>query len=104
MGFISTTGSRPAAIACIAWAIPISPPSRVTYEFRLMFCDLNGAWEIPRLRRLRQSAVTTVLFPTWDAVPRTMMDMAHRFDGLGINLQRLFRRIFRKKAVYGIGQ
>ena len=45
----------------MAWAIPISAPSRVTYEFRLMFWDLYGATEHPRSERRRQTAATTVL-------------------------------------------
>ena len=65
-----------AARACIACAIPISPPSAVTEEFRLMFWDLNGATEIPRLTRQRQMAATVTLFPTWDEVPITNSDMS----------------------------
>jgi hypothetical protein len=55
--------------------MPISPPSGVTYEFRLIFWDLNGATLMPRFTRQRQMAATVTLLPTWDAVPRTKRDM-----------------------------
>src|SRR5512139_4010719 len=55
--------------------MPISPPSEVTYELRLMFWDLNGATVIPRRIRQRQMAATVTLFPTWDADPITNKDM-----------------------------
>jgi hypothetical protein len=74
-GFISVAGISLAAKACIACAIPISPPSRVTYEFRLIFWDLKGATPIPRLTRQRQIAATVTLLPTWDAEPTTKRDM-----------------------------
>ncbi len=61
---MSVCGDTFAANACIACAIPISPPSRVTYEFRLMFWDLNGATVIPRRTRQRQIAATVTLLPT----------------------------------------
>ena len=41
-GFISTNGSSPAASACATCARPISSPSFVTYEFKAIFCALNG--------------------------------------------------------------
>ena len=37
MGFMSAKGSMPAASACMAWARPISRPSRVMAELRAMF-------------------------------------------------------------------
>lgn len=46
-GFISADGSTRAACACIAWARPISAPSRVTNEFSDMFCALKGATFTP---------------------------------------------------------
>ena len=69
---MSVVGESRAAQACIACAIPISPPSAVTNEFRLMFWDLNGATLIPRCTRHRQIAATVMLFPTCDEVPTTM--------------------------------
>jgi hypothetical protein len=39
-----------------------------------MFWDLNGATEIPRSERSRQTAATTVLLPTCEAVPRIISD------------------------------
>ena len=42
MGFIRTSGSTPAASACITCARPISRPSRVIKELRAMFWDLKG--------------------------------------------------------------
>jgi len=44
-----------------------------------MFCDLYGACLIERRYSDLQIAVTTVLFPTWDAVPRTIIDMILRW-------------------------
>ncbi len=37
-----------------------------------MFCALKGATRRPARRKIRQSAVTTRLFPTYDAVPWTI--------------------------------
>ena len=51
-GFMSVWGARPAAMACRAWARPISPPSTVTAELSAMFCGLNGT----TARRARQQA------------------------------------------------
>ena len=39
IGFIRTSGTRPAAIAWKYWALPISPPA-TTRALLLMFCDL----------------------------------------------------------------
>ena len=83
-GFISVCGTSRAAAACIAWAMPISPPSGVTYEFRLMFWDLNGATVIPRRTRQRQMAATVTLFPTWDAEPTTNNDISSGIVYAGI--------------------
>jgi hypothetical protein len=74
-GFMSVLGETLAATACIACAMPISPPSGVTKEFRLIFWDLKGATVIPRRTRQRQIAATVTLFPTWDAEPITNRDM-----------------------------
>jgi hypothetical protein len=40
-----------------------------------MFWDLNGTTLMPLLARILQSAATTVLFPAWEEVPSTMMDI-----------------------------
>ena len=71
-GFMSVCGSMPAAIACSAWARPISPPSRVTALLRAMFCGLNGATRTPRRFNKRHSAATTVLLPASEVVPCTI--------------------------------
>jgi hypothetical protein len=71
-GFMSVCGSMPAAMACSAWARPISPPSRVTALFRAMFCGLNGATFTPRCINSRHSAATTVVLPASDVVPCTI--------------------------------
>src|SRR5659263_96526 len=68
---MSAVGSIPAAFACIACAIPISLPSRVTQELRLIFCALNGATEY-LFENILHRAVTMMLFPTCDPVPTTM--------------------------------
>src|SRR5262249_14089198 len=70
-GFIAASGSMPAAAACIAWARPISPPSRVTTELSDMFCALNGATLTPRRASHRQIPAVTTLFPASDVVPAT---------------------------------
>src|SRR5689334_24629940 len=71
IGFMSTLAVRPAASACTACARPISRPSGVTAELSAMFCDLNGATEMPSFRNSRHSAATSRLLPTDDAVPRS---------------------------------
>ena len=43
IGFMATSGSAPAASACITWARPISSPSSVMNELSAIFCDLKGA-------------------------------------------------------------
>ena len=48
-GFMSTPGSTRQAIAWVACARPISPPSAVTAALLDMFCGLNGRTESPRL-------------------------------------------------------
>src|SRR6056297_3657862 len=68
-GFMSAVGSTPAALAWIACAIPISLPSFVIHELRLMFWALNGA-TLYLLESILQRPVTIMLFPTSDAVPR----------------------------------
>ena len=68
-----TEAGMPAASAWRAWARPISRPSGVTAELRLMFWDLKGATRTPCCRKMRQSAVVMRLLPTWEPVPRTMM-------------------------------
>ena len=70
-GFIAASGSMPAAAACMAWARPISAPSRVTTEFSDMFCALNGATLTPRRASQRQIPAVTTLLPASDVVPAT---------------------------------
>ena len=73
---MSTVGAMPAACAWTACARPISPPSAVTYALSAMFCALNGATLRPSCRNRRHSAEVTMLLPTEDAVPWTMMARA----------------------------
>ena len=77
---MSTWGGTPAASACTAWARPISPPSGVTEELSAMFCALKGATRSPSWRNSRQSAVTSRLLPTEEAVPCTMMAGRQRHE------------------------
>ncbi len=74
--FISSVGSIPAAQA---WTIPISFPSEVTQELRLMFWDLKGATARPRFLRILQRAATMVLFPEWEVVRGTTMNRVMSF-------------------------
>src|SRR5687768_4527414 len=71
-GFIRAVGATRQAAACTATLRAISPPSAVTAALLLMFCALKGATRIPRRAAMRQSAVTRVLLPTDEAVPRTI--------------------------------
>ena len=68
---MSATGSIPAAAACIAWARPISAPSRVTNEFSDMFCALNGATFTPCRASHRHNPATSTLLPASEPVPAT---------------------------------
>ncbi len=70
-GFIRTSGSIPAACACMARARPISAPLAVTNEFSDIFCALNGATRTPRRASARHRPAVSTLFPTSDAVPAT---------------------------------
>ena len=69
IGFMSTVGSIFAALACNTCAIAISLFSFVVYEFKDIFCDLNGATLYPLFVYILQSAATIKLFPALDAVP-----------------------------------
>src|SRR5271154_6252706 len=71
MGLTRTLGSRPAALAWMAWARPISPPSTVTTELLDMFCALNGATRTPLRASNRHSPATTTDFPASELVPAT---------------------------------
>ena len=71
-GFMRTSGSSPAACACMACARPISAPSLVTKEFNAMFCALKGATSQPSCFKMRSSAAQSTLFPTDEAVPCTI--------------------------------
>ncbi len=46
-GFICTLGGTLAALACTAWARPISPPSGVTAALFDIFCGFNGHTATP---------------------------------------------------------
>ncbi len=72
MGFISTVGAILAASACTACALPNSPPSGVTNEFRDMFCALNGATRSPSCAKMRHNAVAIRDFPACEVVPCTI--------------------------------
>src|SRR5688572_7082616 len=72
MGFMSTCGSTPADCACIAWARPISWPSRVANELSAIFWALNGATSKPSCLKIRHSAAAVSDLPAWEAVPRTI--------------------------------
>ena len=65
----------PAAAACSAVERPISPPVAVTYEFKAMFCALNGAVRQPCRANMRHKAVTVILLPTYEPVPCTMIGL-----------------------------
>ena len=67
-----TSGSTPAACACVTCARPISKPSLVTNEFNAMFCALNGATLYPSCFMMRRNALHSTLLPTDDAVPITI--------------------------------
>ena len=68
-GLKSVRGARPAARACTACALPISPPSAQAAALFDMFCGLNGATRMPLRFAARQSPATTTDFPASDAVP-----------------------------------
>lgn len=46
-----------------------------------MFWDLNGATFSPRFLRILHRAATMVLFPEWEQVPRTTMNLVMSFAG-----------------------
>ena len=71
-GLKSVCGGRRAAIACSAWARPISPPSAVTALFKAMFCGLNGATRTPCLASTRHRPATSVVLPASEVVPCTI--------------------------------
>ena len=62
--YVMTVGAMLAAAACSAVERPISPPVAVTYEFKAMFCALNGAVRRPCRAKIRHRAVTVILLPT----------------------------------------
>ncbi len=64
-------GSTRQAWACMAWARPISAPSRVTKELSDMFCALNGATLTPWRTSQRQIPAVTTLLPASEVVPAT---------------------------------
>ena len=69
---MSTVTGTPAAVACMAWARPTSPPLIVTAALFDMFCALKGATRSPARAKIRQSAATSVDFPACDEVPCTI--------------------------------
>ena len=72
IGFMSTVGATPAAVAWAYCARPISPPSAHTAALLDMFCALNGATLSPRLASSRHNPATSVDLPTDEAVPWTI--------------------------------
>src|SRR5690349_769076 len=72
-GFMCTLGGSLAALACTAWARPISPPSAATAALFDMFCGLNGATLRPRRTSARHSPATMTDLPTWLPVPWIMI-------------------------------
>src|SRR5438067_13239682 len=78
MGFMAASGSTPAVAAWAACERPISRPSRVTTEFKAMFCALIGEARTPYRCSLGHTpaALTDLLaahgvLPTTDArLPR----------------------------------
>src|ERR1700756_3377571 len=68
-GFMSVCCSTPAAIACSAWARPISPPSTVTAALFDTFCGLKGSTRIPRRFAARASPATMSDLPTSEPAP-----------------------------------
>ncbi len=50
----------------------------MTFEFRLMFCDLKGAVTNPLLWRILHSAATVTDLPASDVAPRTMTGLPLR--------------------------
>ena len=69
IGLCKILGSSPDAIACIACALPISPPSKVAAALFDIFCGLNGATDIPFLLNRRHSPATIIDLPTLEPVP-----------------------------------
>ena len=76
---MSALGGILHAFAWMAWAIPISLPSSVIQELRLMFCALKGATLWPCSAKMRHRAVTTMLLPTCEPVPSTISGFAVGF-------------------------
>ncbi len=73
---MSISGSTPQAIACIACARPISPPSAVTAALLDMFCGLNGRTRRPWRAKWRHRPATSIDLPTFDPAPCTMIARA----------------------------
>ena len=76
IGFIKTEGLIPAASACITCALPISRPSSVIYEFKAIFCDLNGATLYPSCANTLHNPPARILFPAFDIVPCIIIGFA----------------------------
>ena len=73
---MSVVGSVPHAMACSAWARPISPPSEAGLELFDMFCGLKGLTRNPRRAYARHMPATRSDLPTLDPVPCTMTALA----------------------------
>ena len=71
-GFMWTVGATPQALACKAWALPISPPSAVTMALFDMFCGLKGRTVRPRRVRARAMPAVSSDLPTLEPVPWNM--------------------------------
>ena len=73
-GFISITGLTPHAIACMAWALPISPPSVVTEALFDIFCGLNGKTFKPLFVKALHRPATIIDLPTLEPAPCIIID------------------------------
>ena len=83
MGLRSGRAGTPAARACKAWALPISPPPAQAAALLDMFWGLNGETARPRRAAKRQSPATIRDLPALEAVPWIMMArMGERLGGL----------------------
>src|SRR5260363_148364 len=69
IGFMSVSGSTPAAKACHACARLISPPPVATTLFNDIFCGLKGETRSPARFAKRHKPATIVLLPALEAVP-----------------------------------
>ena len=73
-----------AAWAWVIWALLISKPSEVTPALFEIFCALKGETKMPRFENALQRPVTTVLFPTPEAVPKIAREERRSIRGFMI--------------------